>query len=516
MRLINVHTMEFEEFNGSSTPEYAILSHTWEKEEVSYAQFQEPSSQSMVGYRKIVYLSKQAQEDDLNYAWIDTCCIDKSSSSELTEAINSMFKWYKGAKFCYAYLEDIQDLNAAGLAVRLKQFDSPSYVASALTSRWFTRGWTLQELLAPPNVKFYNRKWEYIGDKYHLWEYISIQSGIPKLALLRPESIQSYSVANRMNWVSKRITTREEDIAYCLLGLFDINMPLLYGEGRKAFYRLQEEIIKVSDDDTIFAWDNPEQRYSVLGALAQSPAWFQDPDISRNTEDSLSNYSITNSGLRIQMPILRRGDQYYGVLKCSTKHSSFPSMPCPLGIPLFNAGKDKTYFRNGCVRLGDISQSSVAIETIYIIRESVPTISRCLWVADPSIQRLSWTVVPCTLKGSNFFWPSNSQTAELLWIEGEQEYAMLNFIVRDEKDQILLTVQFEHDLVEDKAKLTGRELNADEIPNVREPSSTHTGMRVFDWEVDERSSSLLRGILTRRGQSWIIIFQIVDSGSQEL
>jgi hypothetical protein len=180
------------------------------------------------GYSKIRGCCKAAAADGFEYVWIDTCCIDKTSSSELSEAINSMYKWYQEAEVCYVYLADVfPDISTSSFA----------------KSRWFTRGWTLQELIAPSSVIFFDAHWRDIGTKASLVKPIAEITGI-HIDALSNGRVSRFSVAQRMSWASRRETTREEDIAYCLLGIFSINMPLLYGEGQKAFLRLQEEIMK--------------------------------------------------------------------------------------------------------------------------------------------------------------------------------------------------------------------------------------------------------------------------------
>ena len=156
-----------------------------------------------------------------------------------------MFRWYQKARVCYAYLADVlKDTNPNEDSLVPEEFSR---------SRWFTRGWTLQELVAPQNVVFYSRSWKNIGTKEQLCNTISTITGIDIDTLLG-EDLTVVSVANKMSWASGRRTTRIEDMAYCLLGIFDVNMPLLYGEGQKAFLRLQEEILRSSYDHSLFAW----------------------------------------------------------------------------------------------------------------------------------------------------------------------------------------------------------------------------------------------------------------------
>jgi hypothetical protein len=204
-----------------------------------------PASQEP-GYSKILKTCEVARDTGLEYAWVDTCCIDKSSSAELSEAINSMFQWYQVAKVCFVYLSDLPPTSS--LNNRMSR------------CKWFTRGWCLQELIAPHNVRFYNCRWDFIGSKLdaNLLELVSRISRIDEAVLADTSILPTLSVAKKMSWAAHRETTKPEDIAYCLLGIFDVNMPLLYGEGPKAFMRLQEEIIKRSNDLSIFAWGHPD------------------------------------------------------------------------------------------------------------------------------------------------------------------------------------------------------------------------------------------------------------------
>lgn len=251
MRLLNTSTFRFREFQGPRTVRYAILSHTWvEGEEISYRDFLhvdlDPARTTRSGFQKVQGACKTAVRDGVEWIWIDTVCIDKTSSAELSEAINSMYAWYQEATHCYAYLSDVPDVELSGR-------DSLRYFRE---SRWFTRGWTLQELIAPRRITFYSQSWKKIGhrsDKFILGTISSV-TGIPTSILTGKETLNHISLAKKMSWAARRITTRVEDMAYCLLGIFDVNMPLLYGEGNKAFARLQEEIIKTSNDHTIFCW----------------------------------------------------------------------------------------------------------------------------------------------------------------------------------------------------------------------------------------------------------------------
>ncbi|KAK3384034.1 heterokaryon incompatibility protein-domain-containing protein [Lasiosphaeria ovina] len=269
MRLIDTKTLKLRQFLGKPPP-YAILSHTWGRGEVSFHDFHDVSSRRRrKGFAKIQYACLQARKDALDYAWVDTCCIDKSSSAELSEAINSMFKWYRQSAVCYAYIED--------LPPSLSDFVASGMPGSAFAaSRWFRRGWTLQELLAPSSVRFFDSHWGEIGERGALSSTIEAATGIEK-GVLNGAPFADISVGHRMSWASQRQTTRVEDVAYSLLGIFDVNMPLLYGEGHKAFIRLQEAIMKQSEDQSILAWqEDPEAAIesSTSGILATSPKAF--------------------------------------------------------------------------------------------------------------------------------------------------------------------------------------------------------------------------------------------------
>jgi len=350
MRLIESQTLRFKEFQGDhDVPPYAILSHTWGEDEVTYQDmlkylslFDSDSLQyqpvfnekdrlltvpilpmELQGFDKIRQTAKLACANKLDYFWIDTCCIDKKSSAELSEAINSMFRWYQNSVVCYAYLADIC---------------STTFDDGLSKSRWFQRGWTLQELIAPESVIFFNQSWTCVGSKESDVRKIAEFTGIHPRVLQNSVEMFGLSVAQRMCWASTRKTTRVEDIAYCLLGIFDLNMPLLYGEGKKAFIRLQEEIIKRLSDDSIFAWGLPETPEPPRGTLrapnaiswnsthlAISPVSFK---YCRNVApgDTLRNsFKVINHGIEMELPVVQlpgpsarfdRGSFWVGLLSC--------------------------------------------------------------------------------------------------------------------------------------------------------------------------------------------------------
>ncbi|KAK3385678.1 heterokaryon incompatibility protein-domain-containing protein [Podospora didyma] len=259
MRLINVQTLQLVECLPISQPPYAILSHTWSDEELLFRDLvtSSPHREERAGWQKVVAACKLASRDGLRYLWIDTCCIDRSSSSELSEAINSMYSWYKEAAVCYVFLADFypSSLRSIDQSETFTGLTAQSREDGDLLQRcrWFWRGWTLQELIAPIDVKFYSSDWRIIGTRSSLQHELFLITGVDPFVLAGGD-FRAVSVARRMSWASRRNTTRVEDMAYCLMGLFDVNMPLIYGEGEKAFTRLQEEIVKTTEDLSIFAW----------------------------------------------------------------------------------------------------------------------------------------------------------------------------------------------------------------------------------------------------------------------
>ena len=310
------------EFGDDEATKYAILSHRWTLQEVDYAEIVKLAKKPVEerdeirqrdGYQKILQSCEQAQKDGYEWLWVDTCCIDKRSSAELSEAINSMYRWYQNAKVCYAYLHDVPSSSFPTERDNENHYDFDGW------PEWFSRGWTLQELIAPSNVQFLNRTWQNIGDKRTLAPTLRNITGIPEHILIHGLHGNRPCVAQIISWVAHRTTTRVEDRAYSLLGLLDVNMPMLYGEGKKAFRRLQLEIIRASNDQSIFAWDRwtNEPPGSVL---ADDPSFFQFcggmelmghdefiqslkedvPEEERDSiEDRLGSFPVTNRGIQI-------------------------------------------------------------------------------------------------------------------------------------------------------------------------------------------------------------------------
>ncbi|KAG8526418.1 uncharacterized protein KY384_000011 [Bacidia gigantensis] len=297
MFLVHTTSLELQEFHGVDVPPYAILSHTWGKDEVSFAQFQGEGREGLAGYGKIKASCAIAAEQHLKWMWIDTCCIDKKSSAELSEAINSMYKWYRDARVCYAYLVDVSLPPSKDAGNGLDEI--PGLEAAFIASRWFRRGWTLQELLAPKVVVFYDQAWKSIGARHELQSSVTKATGISEVQF---DHALSASIAQKFSWASRRQTQRIEDMAYCLLGLFNVSMPLLYGEGDRAFRRLQEEILKVTYDESIFAWEPPVP--NACGLLAAGPAAFANSAnivSSHHPGYSQQPHSLTSLGLSMEL-----------------------------------------------------------------------------------------------------------------------------------------------------------------------------------------------------------------------
>ena len=270
MRLLNTETGLLEHFDDPRRVSYAILSHVWAKKGyanfVPELEFQDIPTSVPRGARrprewlteKVQRACKIARKHGYKYIWIDTCCINKVDSAELSESINSMYNWYRWADLCYVILDDAEPSEIDLVEDKLRD------------SRWFTRGWTLQELIAPPDVLFLYKDWTPIGSKYALADILSRITNIDSSVLKHEKPLSDVSVAERMSWASERETTKEEDKAYCLFGIFDVHLPPIYGEGRSAFTRLQEAILRRIPDQTIFAWGKQNNQELSLQAPSEA------------------------------------------------------------------------------------------------------------------------------------------------------------------------------------------------------------------------------------------------------
>lgn len=325
MRLVNTETLQLtEETELKNAPPYAILSHTWNSNEVLFAEMsvegddgahnrngdarsQQATNTKYLGWAKIKGACRQARRDQMDYIWIDTCCINKLSSAVENEEINSMYRYYQQAQICYAYL--------AGLPPSGKDAYFPAAFGG---HRWFTRGWTLQELIAPRRIDFFTDRrlpdgsadaedWVFLGDKAKFGDVLAGTTGIDMDILTHARPVHSVSVAKRMSWATRRETKRPEDRAYSLIGLFDVSMPAIYGEGaERAFVRLQEEIMKESSDESLFAWRDPTaDPKERSGLLAKSPDMFRDSGQFFGYYDweARPPFFKTNHGLQITLPL---------------------------------------------------------------------------------------------------------------------------------------------------------------------------------------------------------------------
>ncbi|KAI5459336.1 heterokaryon incompatibility protein-domain-containing protein [Mariannaea sp. PMI_226] len=400
MRLIEARTLNqtgcisFAEFY-SDIPKYAILSHTWDgTQEVAFQACNSAHSKLKTGYDKIRKTCELAQKDGIEYVWVDTCCIDKSSSTELTEAINSMFQWYQQASVCYVYLADKVE------------------TSSLEDCRWFSRGWTLQELIAPKSMKLFNSSWNYIGSKDSLMGRLSSITSIDADILSQKAPLSSVCIAKRLSWAAGPKTTRVEDMAYCLLGICNINMPMLYGEGQRAFYRLQEEIIRSTYDSSLLAWTPSDTMGAEFcGFLAKSVNDF----VSCSKMYSITNplldageMSISNKCLRLRVPeyILEYSDlRYRYALKLNCMLPGYAEDF--LTIPMRKIGPNTFIRARG---LGEENGHSEAeelapfcLEPVFFGENELHTITLLTELPSPSVQRGLTRARSCNIVSSSRF-----------------------------------------------------------------------------------------------------------------
>ncbi|KAL6918958.1 hypothetical protein FSST1_002984 [Fusarium sambucinum] len=369
MRLLDGKSLQLVSFSDENkTPPFAILSHTWvENEEVSFQDMMSNTGTVLTaksGWAKIENACRLALSFGLDYVWIDTCCIDKTSSAELQEAMNSMFRWYQLAKICFAFLSDVsasEDHSIKGSPLR--------------RSRWFKRGWTLQELLAPTEVAFYDKDWKPIFTRGSMGDLIEDITGIRKLFLFNEyrrggicDMLSTASVAERMSWMTKRETKMPEDLAYCLLGIFDVNMPMIYGEGHKAFQRLQEEIMNQSDDSSLLSWgyEHPYSHWHSQEKSLLAPR----PSLFRGCRDLVpcimpgfkaASFAMNQRGLQMEVPVrldLTHQLLAYIILGCSprlrTEWSTEKTIPRSfVAIPLVSTRAYNVFERDQGTQKGE-------------------------------------------------------------------------------------------------------------------------------------------------------------------
>jgi hypothetical protein len=268
--LLNARTYQFQEFHDNIPP-YVIFSHTWDKDEIRFQDLIEITKDEYFQgmWRKTLAQPRLRMEErrrcsklfgflalvarnysEQGWVWVDSSCIDKSSSAELSESIVSMFRWYQEATVCIAHLSDVTNKEDFRKA------------------RWFTRGWTLQELLAPKDVIFYNQNYSQKWTRNEVQCEIESITGIPRALLEGSIDLDNVRAEDVWTWSRDRKTTRPEDLAYCLLGLFGVSMAVIYGEGEKnSFRRLRREILRAGKDRQ----EDTELRAAILAKEQEKP-----------------------------------------------------------------------------------------------------------------------------------------------------------------------------------------------------------------------------------------------------
>jgi hypothetical protein len=334
-------------------PPFAILSHTWEAdtEEVTYRDIVEGHGKTKAGYDKIRFCGERAKCDNLEYFWVDTCCIDKSSSTELAEAVNSMFRWYGNAAKCYAYLSDV---SRPALDI-VDTSEQHLWESQFRKSRWFTRGWTLQELVAPRTVEFFSKERCLLGDKRSLEQIIHETTGIALEALRGDRPLHDFSVDERMSWVGHRSTTRPEDAAYCLLGIFGVYMLPIYGEGKQgALRRLRKEV------------EESQQPLSVLSKDVRS-----DPP-ARREDQRFKHFTSSFNDAPVDLLSIHFMDRQQELTQVRDAHQfceeNSPARCAIWGIP--GVGKTQLAIRYSKIFLED------------------PTVSALFWISCSTLERL--------------------------------------------------------------------------------------------------------------------------------
>ena len=450
------------EFGDDEATEYVVLSHRWIEQEVDYNEVvklarMDEEERTQVrqrdGYQKIVQSCEQAKKDGYKWLWVDTCCIDKRSSAELSEAINSMYRWYKNSRICYAYLHDVHGSSFPSAD------DNERYHKSNGWPEWFSRGWTLQEMIAPWNLQFFNKDWYPIGDKRTLSPILEAVTGVPQGILKGGLSSNRPCVAQIMSWAANRTTTRVEDRAYSLMGLLDVNMPMLYGEGKKAFHRLQLEIIRTSDDQSIFAWGCNSISVRAGSILADEPNFFRGCDkmelMNRNEfieylrrdipegklpsteDDRLATFPITNRGIQIWLflyPCVGSDSVFQALLPCR----SDPSGP-PVAIRLAwwesNYYRDVGYTWTWTAYQDEHMQARLELRHVYLRYQDsdTPHCSSTFEIDDSAILKKAFA--------SSAMWPQGSNTGNTVTLSTTDPLCVKRYSCRQKYH---FTVSFGH------------------------------------------------------------------------
>ena len=376
MNLLHTETLLLSRNNLTTPfPPYAILSHRWGSDEILYSDICNgitPLAREKAGFSKLIQSCRVAASLGFAYIWIDTCCIDKSSSAELSDAINSMFTWYGRSAVCIAHLSDANRNDMRTFA----------------TSEWFSRGWTLQELIAPSNLIFYDAQWKVIGTRADLLGLVCQRTGIDHGVFMSQDfdskkiNLANRSVSTRMSWAAERRTTRVEDVAYSLLGIFDVHIPLLYGEGRLAFMRLQEAIVRKTSDQSVLAWESNPKDFECAGPNGQgyalSPSAFSWFTSMVPRPRSSPAVVVTDKGIEVTVSLcplrpvsdqdvdkLRIAEDYFGcglylgVLECSFTYADHLRRPA---ILVSSLDDKKTIFSRANHKLYCITPETTTIQ----------------------------------------------------------------------------------------------------------------------------------------------------------
>lgn len=313
-RLVNASTHALESFTSEGPP-YAILSHVWGSEEVCLQDWQLGVKQDSEGHQKVLGTCELALQDGIDYVWVDTCCIDKTNHFELSQAINSMCAWYRDAEVCYVLLSDLdvqveersaqqanhgctqedQDPDADSGTHRMSSAEEATFV----DSRYFKRGWTLQEMLAAKVVQFFAADGTYLGNLRNLANVVWAATGIDTLLLNGMKSLDDCSIPEKVSWAAGRSTTKVGDRAYSLLRLLEVSMDLCYGDGIQEFVRLQKEILEQAQGIQVLAWDRTAKSKRKM-LLADRPDDFRGCSWSTLERSSASGAEVwsTSIGLR--------------------------------------------------------------------------------------------------------------------------------------------------------------------------------------------------------------------------
>lgn len=315
MWLIETSTFRLSEFT-TSVPSYATLSHVTEEDEAPHESPGHIRREICNRSRKTVERAcVQARTAGISWLWNYATCVDRYSWAAQSEAINSLAQIYRGCEYTIIYLADLvfELVGHETLGERLAD------------CRWFKNIWSIPQIIFSRAAFFFSTDWTQIGTKISLLPLISAIIGIDKPALDDSDCLEDYSIAKRMSWASRMTTTRTEDSAYALLGLFDVSLPIIHGEGQKAFFKLQEEILKDTNDFSLFAWDSPvPQEYT--GLLAPSPACFhrfkRGPIAPLRVDGEVH---IHCAGITIQASLWKSRTGW--LLPLQSDHGSFCSIP---------------------------------------------------------------------------------------------------------------------------------------------------------------------------------------------